>query len=162
MNDATPQPGTAPRITLDDVKEVIVEENFHVFEGSQLTVCCLTMRNGFTVTGESACVSPENFDAELGQKIAREKAMQEVWRLEAYLLKERLALADPGKADQFGWLVEHGPREAPVYLHMQPSGVGWTKDAFKAIRFARREDARQALDMYGPDHGRVAEHAFDG
>jgi hypothetical protein len=42
-------------------------------ELSLLTFCVIVMRNGFTVTGESACASPENFDAEIGQKIAREK-----------------------------------------------------------------------------------------
>lgn len=43
-----------------------------------LTFCVLTLRNGFTVTGESACASPENFDAEIGRKIARQNAVQKV------------------------------------------------------------------------------------
>ena len=55
-----------------------------------LTFCVLVLRNGFTVTGESACASPENFDAELGRKIARENAVNKVWMLEGYLLKDRL------------------------------------------------------------------------
>lgn len=56
----------------------------------QLTICVLTLKNGFTVIGESACASPENFDAEIGQRIARENAKQKVWLLEGYLLKQRL------------------------------------------------------------------------
>ena len=44
-----------------------------------LTFCVLVLRNGFTVTGESACASPENFDAELGRKIARQNAVQKIW-----------------------------------------------------------------------------------
>ena len=56
-----------------------------------LTFCVLVLRNGFTVTGESACASPENFDAELGRKIARQNAVAKVWPLMGYALKERLA-----------------------------------------------------------------------
>ena len=55
-----------------------------------LTFCVLVLRNGFTVTGESACASPENFDAELGRKIARQNAVAKLWPLMGYELKERL------------------------------------------------------------------------
>lgn len=78
----------APRLNPNHIDDCIAKEQFHVFEGSQLTVCCLTLKNGFTVTGESACVSPENFDAEIGQKIAKENARQKIWALEGYLLKQ--------------------------------------------------------------------------
>ncbi|MDH5548055.1 MAG: Gp49 family protein [Gammaproteobacteria bacterium] len=80
----------APRLTPDDIDSVIKIEQYHVFEGTQLTVCCLTLRNGFTVTGESACASPENFNAELGRNIARTKARDKIWALEGYLLKQKL------------------------------------------------------------------------
>lgn len=56
-----------------------------------LTFCVLVLRNGFTVTGESACASPENFDAEIGRKIARQNAEQKIWPLMGYALKEQLA-----------------------------------------------------------------------
>lgn len=56
-----------------------------------LTICILVLRNGFTVTGESACASPENFDPEIGRKIARENAKQKIWPLEGYVLKNQLA-----------------------------------------------------------------------
>lgn len=81
----------APRLTPDLIDAAIKEEDYHVFEKTCLTVCCLTLRNGFTVTGESACASPENFDAEIGRKIARENARNKIWMLEGYLLKERLS-----------------------------------------------------------------------
>ena len=55
-----------------------------------LTFCVLILKNGFTVTGESACASPENFDAEIGKKIAFENARNKIWQLEGYLLKEKL------------------------------------------------------------------------
>ena len=81
----------APRLTPDAIDAVIVDEEYHVFGGTSLTVCCLTLQNGFTVAGESACASPENFDAELGRKIARDKARDKVWQLEGYLLRSKLA-----------------------------------------------------------------------
>jgi hypothetical protein len=59
-----------------------------------LTFCVLVLRNGFTVTGESACASPENFDAELGRKIARQNAITKVWPLMGYALRERLFLRE--------------------------------------------------------------------
>ena len=55
-----------------------------------LTICILELKNGFTVTGESACASPENFDAELGRNIARANAVNKIWPLMGYVLKEKL------------------------------------------------------------------------
>lgn len=61
---------------------------------SLLTFCVLHLRNGFTVTGESACASPENFDAELGRKIARQNAVNKIWPLMGYALKQKLSEAN--------------------------------------------------------------------
>jgi hypothetical protein len=82
---------TAPRLTPDYILSKTKEAKYHVFDGTCLTVCCLVLENGFTVTGESACASPENFNVELGQKIARDNAIQKIWALEGYLLKEKLS-----------------------------------------------------------------------
>ena len=102
---------TAPRVTLADIEAVIVSEHyFTAADGAMsptavslprydpalvpldlLTLCVLVLGNGFTVTGESACVSPENFDAEIGRKIARQHAVDKVWMLEGYVLRERLS-----------------------------------------------------------------------
>jgi hypothetical protein len=60
---------------------------------SLLTFCVLVLRNGFTVTGESACASPENFDPVIGRKIARQNAEQKIWPLMGYELKQRLLQA---------------------------------------------------------------------
>lgn len=97
---------TAPRVTPADIEANIESEHYftadkataHTFDGFNardtlrlLTFCVLILRNGFTVTGESACASPENFDAEIGRKIARSNAITKVWPLMGYALKERLA-----------------------------------------------------------------------
>lgn len=105
---------TAPRITPDHIESLIVHEMFlsptdrvHwsdvlFAQGDKqkemilkslscLTICVLTLKNGFTVTGESSCASPENFDAAIGCKIARENAVNKIWMLEGYLLKQKLS-----------------------------------------------------------------------
>lgn len=103
----------APRITPKDIEANITEEFFFTahnghFGATQeclevdsplhlLTFCVMVLRNGFTVTGESACASPENFDAEKGREIAREKAISKIWLLMGYELKTKLA---EGKEEQ--------------------------------------------------------------
>ncbi len=100
---------TAPRITPADLESNIASEHYFTAENGVigatvdpdvvvdnaqslrlLTFCVLVLRNGFTVTGESACASPENFDAELGRKIARQNAISKVLPLMGYELKCRL------------------------------------------------------------------------
>ena len=84
---------TAPRITGEHLDSLVKQsrEQFHVFPGTTLTVCCLTLPNGYSVTGQSAAASPKNFDLELGRSIARADARDKLWALEGYLLRERLS-----------------------------------------------------------------------
>ena len=109
---------TAPRVTMADIEANIVSEHYftaadgrygaiinETYVGTELprdddgdleplellTFCVLVLRNGFTVTGESACASPENYDAEIGRKIARQNAVQKIWPLMGYALKEKLS-----------------------------------------------------------------------
>lgn len=81
----------APRLNPELIDSVIVSESYHVFHGTTVTVCCLTLLNGYCVIGESASASPENFNAELGRKIARDNARNKIWSLEGYLLRSKLA-----------------------------------------------------------------------
>ena len=81
---------TAPRVTPTMIEAAIAGETYTVLPSGRTTICELTLANGFTVRGESSCVSIENFNAELGQKIAREDAKQKIWQLEGYRLREQL------------------------------------------------------------------------
>lgn len=83
---------TAPRVTLESMEAKIVSEDYIVHEGI-LTLCVIKMQNGFYVVGESAPASPENFNAELGRKFAYENAIRQLWKLEGYALREKLAAA---------------------------------------------------------------------
>lgn len=80
----------APRVTPTHIDSVITGVDYHVFPQTQLTVCCLILKNGYTVTGESACASPENYNKDIGEKIAFENARNKIWALEGYLLKQNL------------------------------------------------------------------------
>lgn len=105
----------APRITPADIEANILSEHyFTAADGAYqagrgrdyteaewtaikgplglLTFCVLILRNGFTVTGHSACASPENFNAEIGRKVARANAIEEIWPLMGYALKEQLTV----------------------------------------------------------------------
>lgn len=81
----------APRLTPELIDATIKKVEYHVFQNTCLTVCCMTLQNGFTVTGESACVSPKNFNKEIGEKIAFDNARNKIWVLEGYLLKQKLS-----------------------------------------------------------------------
>lgn len=99
---------TAPRVTMADIEAAIASEHYFTADDGEwgaskhankpkhpqlslLTFCVLVMRNGFTVVGKSACASPENFDPELGRKIARQDAVNQVWPLMGYELRSKLA-----------------------------------------------------------------------
>lgn len=88
-DDAAAAVAVAPRVTLESLMAKIAGEEYAVF-GGVLTICVITTINGFTVTGESACAAPENFNAELGRKFARERAVSKLWGFEGYLLREEL------------------------------------------------------------------------
>lgn len=98
----------APRVTPHDAESAIASEHyFTAYEGAKygrvirsepansdtlklLTFCVLVLKNGFTVTGTSACASPENFNADIGCRVARQDAVRQVWPLLGYALKEKL------------------------------------------------------------------------
>ncbi len=82
----------APRVTPGDIDKVIADETFTILPSGKCMVCEITLKNGFTVRGESACVSKENFDIEIGKQISKENAMGKVWALEGYLLQEKVFL----------------------------------------------------------------------
>lgn len=79
-----------PRVTLGRVQSRVRRVMHLQPTGTTLTICVIELLNGTYITGESACVSPANFNKELGERIAYENAVQKIWALEGYLLRERL------------------------------------------------------------------------
>lgn len=86
----------APRLSPEAITAVIEREQFYVFPGTTMTVCCLTLRNGFSVIGKSAAASPENFDEKIGRDVAYTEARDRIWELEGYLLRQQLSQAAEG------------------------------------------------------------------
>ena len=76
------------KVTKEALLAKIAAVDYVVMPDGRTTVCQLTMQNGFTVRGESSCVSVENFNKELGEKYAYEKAFDAAWAFEGYLLAE--------------------------------------------------------------------------
>lgn len=117
--ELTPGPGSnvgpdvGPKVTLDAIEENIAEEHYAI--GMQLasaagqfsefasmdtlTVCTLVLQNGFTIVGTSACADPENFDVEIGRKIAKQSAVNQIWPLMGYELRTRLMNVRKGTGD---------------------------------------------------------------
>jgi len=78
-------------LTSADIEALIVREQYHLFDGTTLTVCALTLKNGYVVTGESASLSAENFNQERGRELARYFAVQKIWPLEGYAARSAAA-----------------------------------------------------------------------
>lgn len=149
---------TAPRVTPADIEANILDEYyFTAHQGatkarydaaaeagldphsdiplpqslSLLTICTLVLRNGFVVMGTSACASPENYDKKLGEKIARENAVDQIWPLMGYALRSSLhqqasAPAKGGEADRQAEghdAVGTGPAEAALISDLENAAV---------------------------------------
>jgi len=85
------QAPAGPALTMADIDAVIVDESYQVLNGSLVTTCCLTLRNGTKVVGINyGSVSASNYCPEKGRQYAREHAIEQVWPLEGYLLRQRL------------------------------------------------------------------------
>lgn len=95
---------TAPRVTAEHLEDNIASINFlnvgdaivrtgQVDHESHhlLTICVIVLKNGFTVTGESACASPENYKKDIGERIALDNAKAKIWPLMGYALRDHLA-----------------------------------------------------------------------
>ena len=83
---------TAPRVTPGDLDQVMAESRvqYHIFPDTTVTVCCVTLPNGFNVVGKSAAVSPENFNKEVGEVVALNNARSQLWELLGFQLKGRV------------------------------------------------------------------------
>lgn len=162
---------TAPCITADDIRANIVSEHyFTAAEGllgagmaglengegavdlgeamdeaggplDLLTICVLVLRNGFTVVGTSACASPENFDAEVGRKLAKAKAFDQVWQLMGYELRSRLASGQ--------WLVDLGQLSEGDIAHLMAAEPG------ALVQVMPKEPAAEATSILQPHQQRV-------
>ena len=80
------------KLTKEHLESLIAEVGYNRLDGTTVTICALTLRSGFVVTGESACLDPAGFDAAIGQEIAYKNAFEKLWQLEAFHVKALAAL----------------------------------------------------------------------
>jgi hypothetical protein len=103
------------KVTLDGIKAKIKGETYLVLPDGRTTLCHLTLENGFTVNGTSACIDPSSFDINLGRKYAFEEAIREVFKVEAYLLMQ--------KAYEHNLWVKHHNQQEEVKAKAAPLAV---------------------------------------
>lgn len=83
-------PPVTRNVTEQEIDDSIVTERYWQPARTAVTVCLLTLDNGFHVSGFSAAVSYANFDAELGRLLARENATAKIWELLGFRLADKL------------------------------------------------------------------------
>lgn len=166
-------PDKGPRITPADIEAVIKEVAYHRLSET-LTVCVITLVNGFTATGESACVSPENFNEQIGRDIAYRNAVQKIWMLEGYVLatdiyRKHVEVSAVKQPSECAWLIEIvGPRGKPMYFSIDGAAkmAGWSETTDQALRFTREVDAVNFWEAHASMYARedvlakTAEHIF--
>jgi hypothetical protein len=54
------------------------------------TVCFMVLENGYTILGKSGCADPKKYDRQIGERLAREDCIRQIWPLLGYQLKDQL------------------------------------------------------------------------
>lgn len=143
----------APRVTEADVQAAIAKEEFLVT--GCLTICVLTLTNGNTITGESACASPANYNKEIGERLSRDNATKKIWPLLGFSLKEKLHLIEKA-----------GPATGAIHEHGSPVTYLGTKviHAVPMDRLAYNQLRGWELpaDENGEDLGYLVQYADGG
>ena len=108
------------KITTEWINDKICKVEYIVIPGSTVTICNLTLENGFSVRGESACVDPATFDKQVGEDLAYKDAFDKVWALEGYLLAEGLWIQrECPEVQDFGWAIRQLKAGAAPYWRAQ-------------------------------------------
>lgn len=78
------------KLSMNDIKAVIAKVEYSRVPDSTMTICTMYLINGTVVLGHSACIDSANFSAVTGEEVAYSDALDKIWALEGYLLKEKL------------------------------------------------------------------------
>lgn len=136
-----------PKVTPDDIRNYIVGETYTLLPNGRTTICQLTLQNGFTVEGKSACVHKDNYNEELGNKIAREMAIEEIWPLLGFDLATKLKLVEAG--------TEPSLPSMKTYVGMKVvHAEAMTREAYNVLR-----GWQLPADEDGSDEGYIVEYA---
>ena len=82
---------TGKLVTIEHLNSLVVNEEYiRPATAQTLTICVITLKNGFSMVGESACADPACYNQALGESLARANALNKAWPLEGYLLRQQL------------------------------------------------------------------------
>lgn len=81
---------TAPRVTEAEVLGSIANKEFIKVNEGTLTICVLTLHNGWQVTGESACADLRNYKQDVGERISYDNAVKKIWAFLGFVLRDKL------------------------------------------------------------------------
>lgn len=151
IKDRVMTTSTAPKVTIEDVEASIKDETYTVLPDGRTTICQLTMDNGFTVDGHSACVSAANFNTELGNKYSREEAIKKVWAYLGFRLADRLHVLE--QAEHRGILGEDSLYVGTKAVKALPMTLGEYND-YRGWSIPENED--------GTDPGYLVEYLDGG
>ena len=136
------------KVTADALDHILAQSTaeFNVL-GGKLTHCMVTLPCGFIITGESSCVSPAEYDKELGEALSQKKAIAKLWELEAYLLSK----------DLYEQRERTNPYVDMVYEHSKILG---NIDRLKAFAKQRKDTiSSEAYELMGDQHMAMEEYA---
>lgn len=104
------------KVTKDSIEAKIAKVDYLVLPDSTVTLCNITLKNGYSVRGESACVDPRNFNVEIGKSLAYKQAFDKLWPLEGYLLAERRTVSRRDiAANELQILIDVAENNAPIH-----------------------------------------------
>lgn len=93
LQEATDKSPSGVRVTKIMIERRITDVSYTVLPGTTVTICSITLDNGFSVRGESACVDPKNFNKDIGETHAYNAAFDKLWALFGFLIREMKYLA---------------------------------------------------------------------
>jgi hypothetical protein len=88
------------KVTIEKIESKIINETYLVLPDGRTTLCILSLENGYTITGKSACVMASEFDLGRGRMYARQDAVEQIWPLEGYLLAQQIFDQDPAVIEE--------------------------------------------------------------
>lgn len=77
------------KVTKEMISEEVIKEEYVILPDGKTTICILTLKNGFTVRGESSCVDPSNFKKAEGEKYSRQAAIEKIWPLLGFRMQDK-------------------------------------------------------------------------
>lgn len=123
------------KITRASIDAKITDVAYIHLPNSTVTICSITLQNGYSVRGESACVDPAEYVEITGRALAYNDAFDKIWALEAYLLAEQLnkVPSPPPCGEMRGWQQRVVDEEQALNDKLQKLLMFQAREEYKAL-----------------------------